>query len=81
MSYASLGQLSVETPSGHTAFISEEEEIAIAKRALEEQMIHEIQAEARKTETLTTAGIQAVGTAVGLALGGLLVYAILGKIK
>lgn len=74
-----LGELSVLTPSGEEVFLSAEDEKDIAKAALEDQLMMEFVAPGKRKEAIITAGIGAIGNALGFALAGLVVGWFLGQ--
>lgn len=81
MSYMTLGQITVKTPSGHEATLSVDEEKAIAKRVLEEKVVKKMLASSQRKEAVIHAGIQAIGTAVGFAAAGILLGMLTGSEK
>ena len=81
MHVANLGQMTIKSPSGHDIFLTEAEERDVAKRALEERLVMEMNADANRKESLVGAMTNAIPWGIGIALGYALVTAIVGKIK
>jgi hypothetical protein len=67
------------TPSGQEISLTSEEEAKIAKKALAERVMHHINEDHYRKKAITESGISAVGTAIGLAAGGVVIGWILGK--
>jgi hypothetical protein len=76
-----MGQMTIKSPSGNDIFLTEAEERDVAKRALEERLILELNRDVTRKESLAGAMMNAVPWGIGIALGYALVTAIVGKIK
>lgn len=71
-----LGQLyEVKTPSGVTVSLTPEEEREIVKEAIRQRIIYRM----NRSQKIEEAAISSIGTAIGLALGGLLIGWLLGR--
>ena len=76
--FRGLSEYKLTTPSGGKVIITPEEEAEIAKDALRWKLHAELIAGDKAKETVINAVIGAIGTAVGLAIGGLALTKILG---
>ena len=71
------GFLTLTTPSGAEVSLTPEEEKAIAKEVLVENMKLQMTGWRRTKEAIITSGMSAAGYAIGVGLGGLLVAGVL----
>jgi len=76
-----LGLFELTTPSGRKVSISPEMEERIALEALQWKLHQKLTADERLKATAIDSGIGAVGSAVGLAAGGLFLGLLLGRGK